>query len=78
MKTGKFYSRWQIVAVLWLMMAFPVSFVHGQEKESAQQTDSSSRGGYRLYPVMSVTNREFRSSVQASPANEQGPESSPM
>ena len=48
MKTGKFYSRWQIVAVLWLMMAFPVSFVHGQEKESAQQTDSSSRGGVQV------------------------------
>lgn len=43
MKTGKFYSRWQIVAVLWLMMAFPVSFVHGQEKVSARQTDSTSR-----------------------------------
>ena len=48
MKTGKFYSRWQIVAVLWLMMAFPVSFVHGQEKESAQQTDSSSREGVQV------------------------------
>lgn len=49
METRKIYFRWQVVAVLWLMMAFSVSLVYGQEKEkekeSAQQTDSPTKRG---------------------------------
>lgn len=47
METRKIYFRWQVVAVLWLMMAFSVSLVYGQEKEkeSAQQTDSTTKRG---------------------------------
>lgn len=44
MKTRKFYFRWQVVAVLWLMMAFPVCLVHGQEQGSAQQGGSPKKG----------------------------------
>lgn len=44
METRKFYFRWQVIAVLWLMIAFPVSFVQGQEASSTPQNTSTEKG----------------------------------
>ena len=44
MEARKIYFRWQVVAVLWLMMAFPAPFARGQEANPAPQNSTTKKG----------------------------------